>query len=32
MDLLISMKSEILNKGIYFEKSTVTQMPTAQTA
>jgi len=30
MDLLISMKSEILNKGIYFE-STVMQMPTAQT-
>ncbi len=30
MELLISMKAETLNKGIYFEKSTIMQMPTAQ--
>ncbi len=30
MDLHISMQAEILNKGIYFEKSTVMQMPTAR--
>lgn len=31
MDLLISMQAETINKGIYFEKSTVMQMPTART-
>jgi hypothetical protein len=30
MDLLISMRAKILNKGIYFE-STIMQMPTART-
>ncbi len=32
MEVLISMKAEYLNKGIYFEKSSFMQMPTAQTA
>ena len=31
MELFISMQAEIINKGIYFEKSTVMQMPTART-
>jgi hypothetical protein len=31
MEVLISMKAEYLNKGIYFEKSSFMQMPTAQT-
>lgn len=30
MDLLIFMQAEIINKGIYFEKSTMMQMPTAR--
>ena len=30
MDLLISMKAETLNKGIYFKESAIMQMPTAQ--
>lgn len=30
MDMFISMKAENLNKGIYFEKASVMQMPTAQ--
>ena len=30
MDLLISMKAETINKGIYFKESTIMQMPTAQ--
>ncbi len=32
MEVLISMKAEYLNKGIYFENSSFMQMPTAQTA
>ncbi len=32
MEVLISMKAEYINKGIYFEKSSFMQMPTAQTA
>ena len=32
MELFISMQAETINKGIYFEKSTVMQMPTARTA
>lgn len=32
MEVLISMKAEYLNKGIYFEKGSFMQMPTAQTA
>ena len=31
MELLISMKAEFLNKGLYFEKSSFMQMPTART-
>jgi len=31
MEVLISMKAEYLNKGIYFEKSNIMQMPTART-
>ncbi|HVY55192.1 MAG TPA: hypothetical protein VHC46_05485 [Thermodesulfobacteriota bacterium] len=30
MELLISMKAETLNKGIYFQESNIMQMPTAQ--
>ena len=30
MDLLIFMQAEIINKGIYFEESTLMQMPTAR--
>ena len=30
MDLLISMQAETINKGIYFEKCSVMQMPTAR--
>lgn len=30
MELFISMKAETINKGIYFEKSNIIQMPTAQ--
>ncbi len=31
MELFISMQAETINKGIYFEKSNVMQMPTART-
>lgn len=31
MELFISMNAETINKGIYFEKSNVMQMPTART-
>lgn len=30
MELLISMKAETINKGIYFKESAFMQMPTAQ--
>lgn len=30
MELLISMKAETINKGIYFKESSIMQMPTAQ--
>jgi hypothetical protein len=32
MELLISMKAEYINKGIYFKESAIMQMPTAQTS
>ena len=32
MELLISMKADTLNKGIYFKESNFMQMPTAQSA
>jgi len=32
MELLISMKAETLNKGIYFKESSIMQMPTAQSS
>ena len=32
MELLISMKAETINKGIYFKESSIMQMPTAQTS
>lgn len=30
MELLISMKADTINKGIYFKESNIMQMPTAQ--
>jgi len=30
MELFSPMKAETINKGIYFEKSNIMQMPTAQ--
>ncbi len=32
MELLISMKADTINKGIYFKESNIMQMPTAQSA
>lgn len=31
MEVLISMRAEFINKGIYFEQSSFMQMPTART-